>query len=310
MSSYPVLDVLKVLRFPNLLVVAATQLLVYYKVLVPAFRAENIIGVLTTWKLFELVAVTLLITASGYLINDIQDAKTDQINRPGTNPVSRLGQDTVTWFYAGAVLAGFLVSQLLAYRLDERHLLWIFPLAVGALAIYSVSLKRLPALGNFVVALYCAGVPGIILLAERSAVAQLVASNHELGSNALRITLLFMLFAFLATLLRELVKDLEDLRGDREVGRRTIPVMLGSGWSRRLGLALGLLVIVAILAPVLLGWAAFLERPLLLCIGVLILAIFYIVVRLQRAREPREYHALSTQLKLVLLGGLGLLLFF
>lgn len=310
MSSYPILDVLRILRFPNLLVVAATQLLVYYRILLPAFVQEGIGSALPMWKLAELVIVTLLITASGYLINDLQDVNTDNINRPGTNPVARLGRETVMWFYAVCIIGGFMVSQLLAYRLGERDLLWIFPLAVGMLSIYSIGMKRIPVLGNVLVAAYCAGVPGVILLAERQSVRQLIVANPELGANALRVCLLFMIFAFVATLLRELVKDLEDIRGDREVGRRTIPVMWGISMSRKLGIVMGLMVIFAILCPIFLGWPAFLEPPMLACIILLLLGLVYILFQLSRARETTDYHRLSTQLKFFLLAGLGLLVFF
>jgi len=283
---------------------------VYYRVLLPAFAQEGIGSTLPMWKLAELVIVTLLITASGYLINDLQDVNTDNINRPGTNPVARLGRETVMWFYAVCIISGFLVSQLLAYRLGERDLLWIFPLAVGMLSIYSIGMKRIPVLGNVLVAAYCAGVPGVILLAERQSVRQLIAVNPELGANALRVCLLFMIFAFVATLLRELVKDLEDIRGDREVGRRTIPVMWGISMSRKLGIVMGLMVIFAILCPIFLGWPAFLEPPMLACIVLLLLGLVYILFQLSRARETTDYHRLSTQLKFFLLAGLGLLVFF
>lgn len=310
MSSYPILDVLKVLRFPNLLVVAATQLLVFYRVLLPAFQQEEIVNALSPWKLFELVTITLLITASGYLINDLQDVATDGINRPDTNPVERLGRTTVMWFYGVCILSAFMISQLLAYRLEERHLLWIFPLAVGMLSIYSIGMKRVPVLGNVMVAVYCAGVPGILLLAEREGVRQLISTNPELGANALRVSVLFMVFAFVATLLRELVKDLEDIRGDREVGRRTIPVIWGVSLSHKLGILFGLMVIVAILCPIFLGWPAFLAPPMLACIGFLIIGLAYILFQLAQAKNALDYHRLSTQLKFFLLGGLGLLAFF
>jgi 4-hydroxybenzoate polyprenyltransferase len=310
MSSYPILDVLKVLRFPNLLVVAATQLLVFYRVLLPAFQQEEIVNALSPWKLFELVTITLLITASGYLINDLQDVATDGINRPDTNPVERLGRTTVMWLYGVCILSAFMISQLLAYRLEERHLLWIFPLAVGMLSIYSIGMKRVPVLGNVMVAVYCAGVPGILLLAEREGVRQLISTNPELGANALRVSVLFMVFAFVATLLRELVKDLEDIRGDREVGRRTIPVIWGVSLSHKLGILFGLMVIVAILCPIFLGWPAFLAPPMLACIGFLIIGLAYILFQLAQAKDALDYHRLSTQLKFFLLGGLGLLAFF
>lgn len=301
---------MRLVRLPNLLVVALTQALVYYRIIQPALSAEGLTGVLSYWKFIELCLVTLLITVSGYLINDLQDGKTDEINRPGTNPVAILGRDTVVWFYAVALFCGYLVSQLLAYRLDEKELLWIYPVAIGILSIYSIGMKRVPVLGNLLVAAYCAGVPGILVLAERKAIRQLLQINPELGMNTLRISLLFMAFAFVATLLRELVKDLEDLRGDREVGRRTIPVMWGASASRKLAILLGGMVIFSILSPIFLGWPAFLEPPMMICIGLLLLALIYILIRLMRAREVPDYHLLSTQLKLFLLGGLGLLVFF
>ncbi|MEM9261321.1 MAG: UbiA family prenyltransferase, partial [Bacteroidota bacterium] len=211
------MPIMRLVRLPNLLVVALTQSLVLYPNIQPALTAEGLTGVLSSWKFIELCVVTLLITTSGYLINDLQDGKTDEINRPGTNPVAVLGRDTVVWFYAVTLFGGYLISQLLAFRLDEKQLLWIYPVAIGILSIYSIGMKKVPILGNFLVAAYCAGVPGILVLAERKAIGQLLQLNPELGMNTLRICLLFMAFAFVATLLRELVKDLEDLRGDREV---------------------------------------------------------------------------------------------
>ncbi|MEO0733504.1 MAG: UbiA family prenyltransferase, partial [Bacteroidota bacterium] len=283
MSAYPILPLLRLFRVPNLLVVALTQLLVYYRIILPALEAEGIVAGLSTWKFTELCPVTLLITASGYLINDLQDVKTDNINRPGTNPIAKLGRDTVLWYYAVTLLGGFLVSQLLAYRLDEKHLLWIFPVAIGILSIYSTGMKRIPILGNLLVALYCAGVPGILVLAERRAIGELLHLNPALGISTLRICLLFMAFAFVATLLRELVKDLEDLRGDRAVGRRTIPVMWGVSTSRKLGIVLGIMVIFSILSPIFLGWPAFMEPPMIGCIVLLLLGLVYILYQLNRA---------------------------
>ncbi|MTB52980.1 UbiA family prenyltransferase [Lewinella sp. W8] len=310
MVNSPIIDFFRVVRLPNLLVVALTQVLVYYRIILPALAAENVANALSYWKFTELCIVTLMITASGYLINDLRDVRVDEINRPGTNPVSRLGASMVMWFYAVSLLGGFLVSLLLAFRLDQRALLWIFPVAFIVLTLYSSVLKRIPFLGNFIVATYCAAVPGILILAERNALNELLLKNPELGANTLRISVLFMVFAFVATLLRELVKDLEDIRGDREIGRRTLPVLLGVSASRRLAVVLGVMVLIAILSPVFLGWPAFMHPPMMVCIGLLLLTLVWIIVQIARAKAKVDYHRLSTHLKLFLLGGLGLLIFF
>ena len=310
MSRAPFTDLFRLVRLPNLVVVALTQVLVYYRIILPALDAEGIEGVLRPWKFAELCLVTLAITASGYLINDLRDVRIDAVNHPGKNLVIKIGRHNIQWIFAALVLVGYLFALLLSLRLGERQLLYLFPMAIGVLALYSVTLKRLPFVGNFLVALYCAGVPGILVIVERRALEQLLAVNPGLGADTLRVCLLFMLFAFVATLLRELVKDIEDMRGDRQEGRRTLPVMLGVTTSRRLALVLGLMVILSILSPVFLGWPAFLQPPMLICIGLLILAVITILFQLAQARQQLDYHKLSRQIKFLLVGGLGLLIFF
>jgi 4-hydroxybenzoate polyprenyltransferase len=310
MVKFPVYDFVRLLRVQNLLVVALTQLLVYYRIILPALDSEGIRGALGPWKFFELCLVTLTITASGYLINDLRDVRIDAINHPGKNRVLKLGKPNVQWLFASLVFVGYLFSLLLALRLDERQLLFLFPAAVGMLALYSATLKRIPIVGNVLVALFCAGVPGILVITERQAIEELIAVNPALGLDALRVCVLFMAFAFVATLLRELVKDLEDIRGDRQEGRRTIPVIFGVKTSRWVAILLGGMVIVSILSPIFLGWPAFLQPPMLICITVLLLLVLLIVAQLFRARRQVDYHKLSLQLKFLLIAGLGLLIFF
>ncbi len=310
MSPLPILDFFKLVRLQNLLVVALTQVLVYYRIILPALDAEGIAGVLRPWKFFELCLVTLAITASGYLINDLRDVRIDAINHPGKNLVLKLGRANVQWIFAAMVFVGYLFALLLALRLNERQLLFLFPLAIGILALYSATLKRLPFIGNLLVALYCAGVPGILVLTERSALAELIDARPAVGMDTVRVCVLFMAFAFVATLLRELVKDLEDIRGDRQEGRLTLPVLLGVAPSRRLAIVLGGMVIVSILSPVFLGWPAFVQPPMLICIGLLLVAILIILLQLARARQQVDYQKLSLEIKVLLIGGLGLLIFF
>ena len=310
MSSLPLLDFFRLVRLQNLVVVALTQVLVYYRIILPALDAEGIAGVLRPWKFFELCLVTLAITTSGYLVNDLRDVRIDAINRPGKNMVLKLGRSNVQWLFGATVFVGYLFALLLAFRLGERQLLFLFPLAIGVLALYSATLKKVPFLGNLLVALYCAGVPGILVLTERRALRELIAANPTLGLDTVRVCVLFMAFALVATLLRELVKDLEDLRGDRQEGRRTLPVLLGVTTSRRLAIVLGVMVIVSILSPIFLGWPAFMQPPMLICIGLLLVAILVILGQLARARQQVDYHKLSLQIKLLLVGGLGLLIFF
>ncbi len=310
MSFKQIADFLKLIRLPNLLVVALTQGLVFYRILRPAFTRSAISGALTDWKFFELLTVTLCITISGYLVNDLLDTRADDLNRPGSNPVQRLGRDVVVWFYSVSMMFGFLVSLLLSFRLGERQLLWIFPVVIGVLTVYSTTLKKLPAIGNIVVSLYCAGVPGVLLLAERRSIAQLYDNDPQLATDTVSVCLLFMTFAFIATWLRELVKDMEDVRGDTATGCRTIPVLYGIAASRRGAQVLGLLVMLSLLLPIFLGWPAFLAFPIFPYIVLLLLAVGYLLFRISRAGTQRDWHRVSQELKFLLLFGLGILLFY
>lgn len=303
------LNLLRLIRFPNLLVVALTQVLIYHRVVLPAYAKTGTEPVLDTWHFALLVVVTVVVTAGGYVINDILDARSDLVNRPGKNKVYQLGLDRVRWVYLGLVLLGYGISFLLAMQLGERKLLWLYPLMVSLLALYSSFIKPVPFAGNVLVAFYCAGVPALIALAERKQLAGLYLKDAGVANTAWQIIGVYCLFAFVATLLRELVKDIEDIHGDRVIGRKTIPILWGIPASRTLGVLLAGLVLVAVSIPVLLGWPAFSHSVILVFLAVLSLSTLYFGLLLLRSHEPSDFRRISTRLKLFLLAGLGLLIF-
>lgn len=117
-----------------------------------------------------LALVTVCITAGGYIVNDIVDVRTDQINRPGRVIIGKqLSNQTVAyWLYFMFQIVVMLWLYLVFY-VRRIPFLSIFPLLVGGLALYSLYLKRLPLAGNLLVAIYCAAVPGIVWLLEQQA---------------------------------------------------------------------------------------------------------------------------------------------
>lgn len=298
----------RLVRAPNLLVVAVTQFLVCYHIIHPALSEQSIAPQLHLTKFIELCLVTVIITASGYIINDLQDEKIDSINRPGTNPVQELGKDFVLWLYGALVLGGFLISQLLAFRLGEREFLWLYPLATGILAIYSVYLKRKPLAGNLIVAFYCAGVIALVVGTERVALRELAVLDPASAAYTLNVCNLFMAIAVLATLLRELVKDLEDLKGDLAGGRKTIPALWGVDVGKYVALVLALAVAATLLLPIVLEWQGFTEPLVLGWVGVLLIALAFMMYQVFRAGRPEQYRLISGELKFFLFGGLVLLL--
>jgi geranylgeranylglycerol-phosphate geranylgeranyltransferase len=153
--------------------------------------------------------------AAGNSINDVFDVDIDRINRPA-RPLAagRISSRTAVWIWAAGTACGILLS----FWLSALH----FVMAAAAallLYAYSATLKRLPLLGNLAVAL-------VVTLA-------LYYGGLTVGSPGPLFAA--AAFAFLTTLAREVIKDVQDMHGDATAGARTLPLVLGVDAAVRLG---------------------------------------------------------------------------
>lgn len=299
------MTILRLVRFPNLVVVALTQWLVANQILGKAYAQEGIKAVLQPEELWLLIFATVCLTAAGYVINDLLDYPIDMINRPDRVIVGeKLSEGTVKWLVAGLVFTAFFSSLLLAFIKEELGWLWLFPLFTFLLGYYPRVLKTMPFAGNLFIAFSCAGTAGLIWLAERNAWRLLSESTMDQVGF---IILLFMGYAFLATWVREIIKDFEDLFGDIRLGRNTLPAYLGVVKAKQFVLVLNVLLIIT-LGYGLIPWSAsFFQIPVAVVSACLIIGIVFLVVRMFQASEPKHYYLLSKQWKFFLLGGLLLL---
>jgi 4-hydroxybenzoate polyprenyltransferase len=284
-----------------------TQYLVYYRLFLPAFRTENLSAQLGGTPFFTLVFITLLLTACGNVINDILDQEIDRVNKPQRQVVGiQISTQGANWIFAFFGFLGFMLSVALALYADRVQLLWIYPVALIGLYYYSLRLKRWPLVGNIVVAGFCAGVAGIVWVAEYDSLIHL--PEKPLQATQIILTW-YMAFAFLATLYRELIKDMEDMEGDQEIGCRTLPIVLGLQNARWAVLFLNILLLGLILIfffflshffhPATIYYIiAALCAPLLVC-GYILLFRF----------KPSVFGALSLLAKGIILMGVLLLLF-
>ncbi|MCL4281110.1 MAG: geranylgeranylglycerol-phosphate geranylgeranyltransferase [Flavobacteriales bacterium] len=208
-----------------------------------------------------LVLSTVLIAAGGNVINDYFDTRIDRVNKPGAVIVGRSVKRRVAMMgHVVLTAAGVLLGALVAWR-SGRLVLVLIPLfAAGALWAYSTRLKRTFLVSNGLVALLVAMVPLSVGLYEIPALmdryggrAEGVAFTGEpveivFGFQGLWAWILgFSLFAFLTTLVREIQKDMADIRGDREDGCRTIPIVMGIPWAKAISLLYLGIAIVALL---------------------------------------------------------------
>lgn len=302
--------VFSLVRWPNLVIVALVQMLLYYCTLRPAFGQYHLEPSLDDLRMTLLCLVTLCIAAAGYIINDIVDVQADALNRPTRHLVGRrMSISTAYWLYFMFSLVGFTAALYLAFYVRQISLIGLAPLASAGLLWYSVYAKRLPLLGNIVVASYCAGTAGIVWFAERHAFYQLAEANAA-HASALRVFLWgYMGLAFVATMFRELVKDLEDQPGDAASGLHTLPIVAGVHVAKCLAWGMAAL-IAGGWGWLLLGCGAMSYSWSLWGLSALVLLpLVYACWLLVKAQAASDFKQISRWAKWIILAGLLLPLF-
>ena len=208
------LQLIKAIRPINLLVITLT----FYVLHTLGINSLEINPVPYKISLKLVTISTLLIAAAGYLINDYYDKETDLINKDNK-------QNTLSM---RALLTGYIILNSTALILSftfafSNYIFWIFPSSIILLWLYSYRLKGLPFIGNIVVAILSATVPFLYLSIQEITI-DCVSNTYK---SSVDLTIIFSFLAFFSTLARELVKDIEDMKGDKAQELKTIPILWG-----------------------------------------------------------------------------------
>jgi 4-hydroxybenzoate polyprenyltransferase len=293
----------RLIRWPNLLFIILTQLLFYYCVYQPLFPVGQ------PRRLAWLIAASVFIAAAGYIINDYFDLNIDQINKPEKNVFVRLihRRWAIIWHFllslAGIVCTAFGVG------LHKWYLVLANIFCVALLWFYSTSFKRQVLIGNVVIGLLTAWTV-LILFFGFTAPGNAFRANSFDTIKFFRIAFLYAGFAFISTLIREAIKDMEDLEGDARLGCRTLPIVAGTR-TTRIYVAVWIVVLTAALFILQLyilqfrWWFAVLYSIILV-----ILPLIYLFVKLFRANSRADFSALSRLSKLIMFSGIVSMIFF
>ena len=223
---------LRLIRIQNLIIVAFTQYMIRYFVILPLLKDSGFESQFSEINFLLLVLSTVLLTAAGYVINDYFDTKTDMINRPkkvviGVHFHRRFAIILHVVLNTIGIILGFYVS----YKIQMPRLVFIFIFITALLWFYSSYYKRKFLVGNLIVAVLTALVPLMPVLYEIPPLNRFyVETLIIMKTNFMFIFVWvagFSIFAFLTTFTREIIKDVEDFEGDNEFGRKTLPVVLG-----------------------------------------------------------------------------------
>lgn len=298
--------ILRLIRFPNLVIVALTQYLLQYAILMPDIKKLGMMPVLPALHFFLLVVSTVLIATGGYVVNDIEDMEIDKHNKPEHKRiVGRVYSLKTAWrIYGLCTVLGFIISLYLAFYVKDVIQFLIYPAAVGLLYAYSRWFKRQPLTGNLVVSFFCAFVAWVVFYAQNlSPIFPLFLKTHWL--DAVKTTFIgYAVFAFLSTLFREIIKDIEDAEGDLSGNCRTLPIVLGVPKSKIIATLVGIvfLLFMVYFSFILRGghdWLKIIALNLTVS-----LPMIYALFLLSKADDKKDFSYLSRLAKGIMLSGL------
>ena len=303
--------ILRLIRFPNLLIIALTMGLIRYCIIQPIFIRYYIDLEFPTVLFVLLVLTVVLIAAAGYMINDYFDVKTDLVNRPNEVVINKhIKASKVYIAYFVINLVALCISFYLSIKVGVVSMTFLFPLAMGLLWFYSTTYKRQLLMGNILVSIIIAGVPLLVALYEMPLIHVKYLQYPAAYNVLLRVVAgwcgTYAFFAFLVNLIRELIKDIEDFEGDMAYGRTTLPVAFGLKTSKIVVTSLIAITIVVIeivylslLEPNKIDLVTFAYFHLLLIIPLIVVAILIFM-----ANRKKHYTIISLIIKLVMILGL------
>lgn len=254
--------------------------------------------VLKAPKIYLFTLVTVLITASGYLINDYVDFDSDLANSKSSRLENKFNY---LRYYFILVVIGFLISLWFAMDIGKPFLASIYLVAVGLLFMYSTTFKKHLLFGNVIVSLFSTLVLLILLYAEKEGIATLPTLIRQ---HLYFQTLIFCAFVFLISMVREIVKDIEDVEGDRKLGDKTLPVSYGIKKSSAVASGFGLVLIVTFLLWII-KYISLVENYVIgYGVVFLIVPTIFITYRLFKGISISESAAISRACKFIMIAGL------
>jgi 4-hydroxybenzoate polyprenyltransferase len=292
------MNFLKLIRYPNLLMLAFMQLIFRYGFL----KLQNIPLALNDWQYGLLVLSTVIIAAGGYVINNIFDQDTDNDNKPNNVIVGKSISETNAYsIYVALNIAGVSIGFYLSNVIAKPGFASLFILIAATLYFYAVNWKQMLLIGNFIVALLLSF--SVIIIGIFDLFPVVNQSNQPLMANLFSILIDYAVFAFMINFIREIVKDLEDVNGDYNQGMRTLPIILGISRTAKVVSILSFIPVCAILLYI----NNYLMPLLFVTIYMLLFVVgplLYFSIKIWSASSQKQFHVLSLLLKWILLFGI------
>jgi 4-hydroxybenzoate polyprenyltransferase len=297
----------KLIRWPNLVFITLTQFLFFFCIAVPV-TAESIHPTREMILLFYVLCLSsVLIAAGGYIINDYFDLNIDLVNKPERMVVDKaISRRWAIFFHFVLSMSGI----LLGFYIGLQNGNWIIGfaniVAVVVLWFYSTYYKKRLLSGNLMISALTGWVVMVVYVhvAFHPAGDFFHTPSPDSAQKFLRLAFLYTAFAFIITLVREVVKDIEDIEGDRKYGCRTVPIVWGVDFAKIFAQTWLLILVV------LLGVVVFYILNFKMWVSsfysffFVLLPSVYAFLQLRKALGTSDFSKISGLIKLIMLAGI------
>jgi len=297
------MHILNLIRYKNLFMIAFIQCLIKYIFFnLPQFTSANLTTALNTTTFTALVFATLCIAAAGYIINDIYDVEADAINKPNKQIVGKyISEDFANNLFMGFTFVGVLLGFYVSWQIDKTSFASVFLIASGLLYAYATSLKSTILVGNVIVSALVS--LSILIVGIFEITPMITPDTQEAYVFMFKFLVDYAIFAFLINLIREIVKDLEDVDGDYKADYNTLPLAIGRKRTSNVAFALCLATIAIVFYYVL--TYLFENTYLMLYFIIAIIGpLLYCAVKLINAKSNAHFTHISLILKMTLFLGM------
>ena len=294
---------LRLVRWPNLLFIFLAEALFHFCIYKPLYPNAALTG---DDPFYFIVATSICIAAAGYIINDYFDVNIDQVNKPKMVVVgAHISRRWVIFWHLVLSMAGVYLSLIVFPFQQYLHIHFSNLATIFILWFYSTNFKRDFLVGNVVIAVLTAWTIGVVYFSKFTLL-QLVHPTNMLPTDLkfFKLMLLYSSFAFILTLIREALKDMEDMGGDEKFGCKTMPIAWGLQ-TTKVYVAVWLMVIILVLTiiqlyAIPLGWWI----PIGYSSITIIAPLVYVLFHLKQAYTKKDFNQLSNLIKLAMLMGI------
>jgi len=297
------MNLLNLIRYKNLFMIAFIQCIIKYVFFeLPQFKSANLITALNTSSFTSLVLATVCIAAAGYIINDIYDVEADAINKPNKLIVGKsISEDLANNLFIGFTVIGIILGIYATWQIDKNSFATVFLLVSALLYWYATSLKQTILIGNFVISLLVS--LSILIVGIFEITPMITPESRDAYVFMFKFLVDYALFAFLINLVRELVKDLEDIDGDYKAGYNTLPIAIGRKRASKVAFAFCCITIMVVVYYVV---TYLFENQILLLYFIFLIVgpLSYCAIKLLSAKTKSDFKNLSMILKITMFLGI------